>query len=73
MTRLIDNPQRELGAVAIADIKFNPKSRDDIPKILRGLQKVYVTPELREAVFALLDKHIAPTVDKSTGRPGMDL
>jgi len=44
----------KLGELAIADIKLDPKSRDDIPQILRGLQHIYTTPELRGAVFAIL-------------------
>jgi len=43
-----------LGELPIAAIKLDPKSRDDIPQILRGLQHIYTTPELREPVFAIL-------------------
>ena len=69
----------KLGELAIADIKFDPKSRDDIPQILRGLQHIYTTPELRKAVFAILEKVLperqveGKTVkaDPNNGRPGM--
>ena len=46
----------KLGELAIADIKLNPKSRDDIPQILRGLQHIYTTPELRGPIFAILEE-----------------
>jgi len=31
------------------------KSRDDIPRLLRGLQHIYMQPELRERVFTILE------------------
>jgi len=71
--RIVQNPQMQLGEVDISQIKFNLKSRDDIPKILRGLQYLYMDMSLRERVFALLEKRIAPKVDKRNGRPGMPL
>ncbi len=72
-------PQMKLGELAIADIKLDPKSRDDIPKILRGLQHIYTTPELREPIFAILEEVLperqleGKTVKAApnNGRPGM--
>src|SRR5690606_34919794 len=49
------------------------RSRDDIPKVLRGLQYLYLDEALRQKVFALLESEIAPKVAKRTGRPGMTL
>jgi len=71
--RAVQNPQMQIGEVDISKIKFDPKSRDDIPKILKGLQHLYMNLELREKIFALLEKEIAPKVDKRNGRPGMEL
>jgi len=71
--RQVINSQLEFGQVDISKIKFDPKSRDDIPKILRGLQYIYITPNLREPIFALLEKEIAPNINKKNGRPGMEL
>ncbi len=65
--------QPQLSDYSIAEIRFDLKSRDDIPQILRGLQYIYVNIELRNAVFKLLDKHIQPEADSKNGRPGMDL
>lgn len=71
--RTMQNIQMQIGEVDVSQIKFNLRSRDDIPRILCGLQHVYTNEALREAVFSLLEKRIAPTVDKQTGRPGMTL
>ncbi len=71
MVRNVQNSQMEIGEPAIASIKIDPRSRDDIPKILRGLQYIYTTDSLREQIFRLLDEKILPRVDKYNGRPGM--
>lgn len=71
--RQVINPQLQFGQVDISIIKFDPKSRDDIPRILRGLQHIYVTPNLREAIFNLLEQEVSPKVNKRNGRPGMEL
>lgn len=65
--------QLRLGHADIGSLTFNPRSRDDIPQVLQGLQYLYVTDELREAVFAVLEKLVPAEVDASRGRPGMDL
>jgi transposase, IS5 family len=71
--RVVHNPQMQIGEMDISQIKFDPKSRDDIPKILRGLQYIYVNALLREEIFSLLEKNITPTVNKYNGRPGLEL
>ncbi len=65
------NSQMQLGEVDISAITFNPKSRDDIPRLLRGLQYIWTTPELRNQVFQVLE-HMIPA-SRNNGRPGMDL
>ncbi|MBL4868841.1 MAG: ISNCY family transposase [Pseudomonadales bacterium] len=67
------NPQLELGAIPIEEIKFNPRSRDDIPQILRGLQFIYTCSTTRQAVFEVLQNHISGDINFDNGRPGMDL
>jgi len=64
--------QYELGATPIEKIKI-PKSRDELPPVIRALQNIYTTPELNEKVFDILERKILPTVDFTTGRPGMSL
>jgi len=76
MRQVID-PQLQFGEQDISAIKLDPRSRDDIPRILRGLQYIYITPEARERVFAILAEVLPPradeegTVSAHTGRPGM--
>lgn len=67
------DPQLELGATAIESIRLNPRSRDDIPKLLYGLQFIYSQPSVRDQVFAVLEEGIGQEIDFSNGRPGMDL
>lgn len=62
----------KLGQVDIACIEFDLKSRDEIPKLLMGLQAVYCNPEIREKVFAVLEKTLPKKISKKTGRPGME-
>ena len=71
--RQVKNPRMEIGEVRIEDIKLNPKSRDDIPALLAGLQHLYGDRDLRARLFELLEKHIAPDRDRGTGRPGMEM
>ena len=71
--RVVQHLQMQIGEVDVSKVKFDLKSRDDIPKILRGLQHLYVIPALRARLFALLEEHISPKVDKHNGRPGMTL
>lgn len=78
MRRVIDL-QFQFEQVAIEDIRLNPRSRDDIPQILRGLQHIYTAPALRTEVFAILED-VVPVhqidsgikkADTNNGRPGM--
>lgn len=71
--RVVQQKQMVLGEINIADIKFNPKSRDDIDQILKGLQYLYCQTETREKLFAILERMTAPGIDKNNGRPGMEL
>jgi hypothetical protein len=73
MRAVVSEPNMFVGNVDISKITFDPKSRDDIPQILKGLQHIYITPSIRKEVFKLLKKHILPEIDKNNGRPGMDL
>jgi hypothetical protein len=71
--RIIREPQMQLGAVDISQIRFDPRSRDEIPKLLHGLQYIYCTRELKEEVFKILEGVIPPGTDPNNGRRGMDL
>ena len=56
----------------IDNIEFDLQSRDEIPKLLMGLQYIYRTTCIREKVFKVL-KQIVPKKSHEKGRPGMDL
>jgi IS5 family transposase len=71
--RIVKDPQMQMGEVDISQIKFDPKSRDDIPQVLRGLQHIYVNLPIRKEIFSLLEKNISPAINKNNGRPGMAL
>ena len=71
--REVHRRQFQLGQVPIEKIWINPKSRDDIPAVLKGLQYIWSDEKLRARLFALLDEHIVPETDRTVGRPGMEL
>ena len=76
--RSVINHQMMFGRTDISAIVFDPKSRDDVPKLRRGLQGIYTNEELRKRIFAILEE-VRPErkkgngkADSSTGRPGME-
>ena len=72
MRKIIDM-QMKIGETAIANIKFDLRSRDEIPKLLIGLQAIHGNPEVRNQVFEVLTELIPSHVDPKNGRKGMDL
>lgn len=64
--------QLSLRTVAIQDIRIPLKSRDELPAVVKALQYIFITPELNEKVFSLLESKIGKG-KKKTGRRGMDL
>jgi len=65
--------QLQLGEIDVANIRLDPRSRDDIPQLLRGLQYLYTDRNLRAEIFEILAKLTPATVNPEIGRPGMDL
>jgi len=61
------------GQTPIDQIKIDMRSRDEIPKLLLGLQHIYCNPELRRGVFTVLETMVPQKTNAKTGRPGMDL
>lgn len=51
--RVAQNEQMDIGEVDVSNIAFDFKSRDDIPKILRGLQFVYNNLPLRTSSYCV--------------------
>ena len=78
--RSVFHSQLNLGEEDIAKIKLDPKSRDDIPQLLAGLQYIYTHADVRQSVFKILEEVVparagsAKTGKASTdkGRPGME-
>lgn len=60
----------ELGQVSVEDIKIPTHKRDEIYKLLRGLQYIYSQPGLLEKIFSILQEKIKLT---KMGAPGMSL
>jgi len=72
MRKLIDM-QMKIGEFAIENIEFDPRSRDEIPEVLMGLQSIYLNREVRKQVFEVLMDIIPDDVDINNGRAGMYL
>lgn len=72
MRRAID-PQMQMGTVDISQIDFDLRSRDEIPKLLMGLQYIYCNMEMRREVFKILDDIVPKGTNENNGRPGMEL
>ena len=64
-------PQIQFGQVDISKIEFDLRSRDEIPKLLMGLQYIYCTPEIRAEVFEILEEMVPKGTAADKGRPGM--
>jgi len=47
MTRTVKDDQLIFGQTPIDKIKFNPRSRDDVPQVLQGLQayNICISPQ----------------------------
>jgi len=71
--RAFSPPLWQSGAADISDVELDPRSRDDIPQLLRGLYYLYVIPAYREEILQILDAMLPPEIDRTTGRPGMVL
>ena len=63
----------ELGEVPSEDIYINPKSRDDIPKILPGIRSFVSNKEFTFARENILEAGFHPGSVSGQGRPGIDL
>ena len=72
MRKLIQK-QMKFGEVAISDIPFDVRSRDEIPKLLMGLQAIYCNLDVRRRVFEVLVNLVPDGINPNNGRRGMDL
>lgn len=71
--RKVMDMQMKFGEIPIEKIEFDLKSRDEIPKVLIGLKRLYCNRKVREKVFQALMDLIPENVNPSNGRTGMDL
>lgn len=62
--------QFKLGQSSLSKIKIDYTSRDDITKLLLGIQLISLSKEGQTKIFQILEKTI---IIKSIGRPGMSL
>ena len=66
------NQQSSLDATPISEVKIDSKTRHELAPLLAALQYIFVTPELNEKVFTILESKILEG-KKQTGRLGMSL
>ena len=71
--RKVENSRMEFGEIAIGEIHTQAKSRDDIPAVLKGIQHIYVSPQIRRRIFALLTEQVRPGINLKMERPSKDL
>jgi len=71
--RKVIQEQMKFGEVAISDIEFDVRSRDEIPKLLLGLQELYCDLTTRRQVFEVLVNLVPKDINPQKGRKGMDL
>jgi IS5 family transposase len=64
--------QLTIGQKLIADTFITTKSRDPYIPIMRALKEIFITPELHDKIFDVLEEKILKG-KKPTGRWGMDL
>ena len=64
---------RALDSTPIQEMVIDPRMRDDMSAVLKGLQSVYCKAESRAALFTILKTHFQPGTRRDVGRPGLDL
>ena len=69
--RKLFNEQMKIGAIDIASIEIDKKSRDEVPKTLLGLQSIFTNIRIRERVFTILKQALPAKSLTGIGRNGM--
>lgn len=62
--------QKSMDTISIPDVKILVNKRDELGPVLLALKHIFVTPELNEKVFRVLESSIPK---KRLGRTGMNL
>ena len=71
--RFFFEPQLKIGHTPINDIKFDSAARDELPKLLIGIQAIHKNKSIMSKIGQSLQRLIPPDIDPSKGRKGMDL
>lgn len=64
--------QQELDSTPIKEVKINRKTRHQLAPLLVALQYIFITPDLNEKIFTILEESIEGSTTRM-GRPGMSL
>ena len=56
--RVAENKVLVLGQVDIDDVELDPRSRDDIPAVLLGIQSLHLDADLLAKILNLLRSHL---------------
>lgn len=63
--------QRRLDGGSVSQVVLNLNCRDELIPILRGLQKVYATPKVRDAILKLVKRDVSAKSRSDRGREGL--
>ena len=69
-TRVAEFDELFLGQVAIDDLELDPKSRDDIPAVLQGIQFIHRDADLLSKILNLLTSHLLLDSDAEANGDG---
>ena len=70
--RKVKRAQMEIGEIHISNIELDVNSRDEIPKVLIGLQHMYCDSQLWAEIRPILESMTPDKIDPNNGREGMD-
>ena len=65
--------QLKFGEILISDIKFDARSRDELPQLLKGFQSLYCNENARTRLFETLQELTPKNISSKIGRNGMNL
>ena len=63
--------QRRLDGGSVLQVVLNLNCRDELIPILRGLQQVYATPKVRDAILKLVERDVSAKSRSDRGREGL--
>jgi hypothetical protein len=72
MRKIIED-QMQMGQIDMCDISIDVHSRDELPRLLLGLQSLYCESRVRHQIFRKLEHLLPLNTDSRRGRRGMDL